>query len=543
MKKYFIFLVFWSFQILSAYPDTQDCADCCFSHRWVDITNVQEHHSNFNILLWVHTNFFNPEVNTSYNNCDLCDPYIGSSQIMLTNAINKWNSTYSYAKISNEGATSNSPVVNPYDGINIIGFQTSGEEQFFTEASVRLAKCSVHLPETAYNCNDDLVHIRPYVTNDGADISFNPYIKKFDEITSNEAFESDYPYYDLESVILHELGHFLGLCHPSSSDQSEVMHGTTYNAMIRRTLSGNDIQAIERLYGGNVQCDDFSSSGQVENIAENEGGNSSGGSGSGGSGSGGSGGSACRKAMPTIFDTETNSEFIKFIHKSGLVNKNVNILIRRIVQNHEKLMEILEGSKTEHSNTREKYHHLCSKLYPLFKGVYKEKKNLKVKEVHIRALLDFICELQNIIDLEQFAKEDLLVSDIENLKKSLPLLVDMYLNDAIIYFDHILDVSSIPNFDCNSSIGKTDPMVRGIVNIFYHDNVMNMSLINCKDSNYRLEVFDINGSVIFAENIDVFNSPFYQSISIATLLSGIYVAALYNKDGNILEKVVKFSKY
>lgn len=53
--------------------------------------------------------------------------------------------------------------------------------------------------------------------------------------------------YDIESVAVHELGHFLGL--PHSSGSNDVMQPSIGSGVQRRALSSGDISAIQGLYG------------------------------------------------------------------------------------------------------------------------------------------------------------------------------------------------------------------------------------------------------------------------------------------------------
>jgi len=54
---------------------------------------------------------------------------------------------------------------------------------------------------------------------------------------------------DLPSVVLHEIGHLLGLAH--TSDESAVMYPSIGPGMEKRELQQDDIQGIQSLYGSN----------------------------------------------------------------------------------------------------------------------------------------------------------------------------------------------------------------------------------------------------------------------------------------------------
>jgi Matrixin len=63
------------------------------------------------------------------------------------------------------------------------------------------------------------------------------------------------PVYDLQSIVTHELGHFMGLAHTEKSDSSITMY-SSYNSD-QRTLKEDDIRAICTVYKPNSKefCD------------------------------------------------------------------------------------------------------------------------------------------------------------------------------------------------------------------------------------------------------------------------------------------------
>lgn len=79
-----------------------------------------------------------------------------------------------------------------------------------------------------------------------ADLIFNFDKFHFDDYDKNPANTN---YIDFESVLVHELGHFLGLGHISTSEDSgSVMLPTLRKAETRRALSPGDIVRIRQLY-------------------------------------------------------------------------------------------------------------------------------------------------------------------------------------------------------------------------------------------------------------------------------------------------------
>lgn len=60
-----------------------------------------------------------------------------------------------------------------------------------------------------------------------------------------DALLSHYPVVDLETIVVHELGHLLGLDH--SADINAVMF-SSYNSKTKRTLNADDVAEIKRRY-------------------------------------------------------------------------------------------------------------------------------------------------------------------------------------------------------------------------------------------------------------------------------------------------------
>lgn len=79
-----------------------------------------------------------------------------------------------------------------------------------------------------------------YIQIDHADIMVN---------YANFSFSTDYGFgYDLQTVILHEMGHFLGLYHDSSSVDKSIMYPTISRFNANREPKDNDVNNIEGKY-------------------------------------------------------------------------------------------------------------------------------------------------------------------------------------------------------------------------------------------------------------------------------------------------------
>lgn len=79
-----------------------------------------------------------------------------------------------------------------------------------------------------------------YIQIDHADILVN---------YENFSFSTDYGFgYDLQTVVLHEMGHFLGLYHDTSSVQESIMYPTISRFNTNRAPKDKDINNIDNKY-------------------------------------------------------------------------------------------------------------------------------------------------------------------------------------------------------------------------------------------------------------------------------------------------------
>lgn len=96
-----------------------------------------------------------------------------------------------------------------------------------------------------------------YVNLTHADIIFN--YRDYNFSTANGGWWGSY---DLPTVLLHEMGHFLGLCHESSNNSIMAPY---YNGF-QQSLKDFDIRKIKGLYLNNTNVTSFSSANKLQAI-------------------------------------------------------------------------------------------------------------------------------------------------------------------------------------------------------------------------------------------------------------------------------------
>ncbi len=69
---------------------------------------------------------------------------------------------------------------------------------------------------------------------------------------TNTVTNTNYAYYDLPSVILHELGHLIGLQHTTSSTVGSIMYPSLAGGEKKRTLSTYDAASVRNLYNSST---------------------------------------------------------------------------------------------------------------------------------------------------------------------------------------------------------------------------------------------------------------------------------------------------
>jgi hypothetical protein len=129
-----------------------------------------------------------------------------------------------------------------YDGMNLITF---------TDASLPLGSSTIAATFSFYGPVFDSNNTIQYGTQE-ADIAFNT---TFDFSTSGESGK-----YDIQGVITHEIGHFLGLDH-AALVSSVMVPFSVPSQLDQRTLSYDDIAGVTEIYPKNVPP-----SGQIQGI-------------------------------------------------------------------------------------------------------------------------------------------------------------------------------------------------------------------------------------------------------------------------------------
>jgi hypothetical protein len=93
---------------------------------------------------------------------------------------------------------------------------------------------------TAYVAETQLVHYNyPITSSEETDINFNVSYPFADASINPNVF-------DVQTVILHEFGHLLGLDH--SSGTTPVMYGYTSVGLVKRSLTADDSYGLSQIY-------------------------------------------------------------------------------------------------------------------------------------------------------------------------------------------------------------------------------------------------------------------------------------------------------
>jgi predicted Zn-dependent protease len=157
----------------------------------------------------------------------------------LEQMMHQWNestSTYNFFKLS-ASTTANKEYA------SLSSFKSDGEMGIYRSDSWNPSLSSSALAITQYyGYRRNAGSSAEYVELSHADIILNyeDYNFTLDETDTN--------FYDFRTVILHELGHFIGLGHATDSSTDAIMLPTLSSSQVKRALSSHDTDNIRGLY-------------------------------------------------------------------------------------------------------------------------------------------------------------------------------------------------------------------------------------------------------------------------------------------------------
>ncbi|QQS29351.1 MAG: matrixin family metalloprotease [Sphingobacteriales bacterium] len=483
--------------------------DYCFNFRWVT-NNGEFHTQGFQIPYWVHSNlstyYLNPEP-------ECPNPSIGSGceinsnlfPISVAAAAMNWNNVGAYPWLQVQGITSATPIADQDDDTNIIGFDYT---QFVDNFEI-LAKCIIYQSEDAYLCSTNAPY-HPTILFKGFDIAINNNVK-WDVLEGSNETDIDYACYDFESVMLHEFGHALGLCHPAGANiNNDVMHGNIMNAQIRRTLSNLDAEALKALYPATPPyppCEIFRPDNGFDKGTKQSGNN-------------GGGGSICHYIPPGSFSTEATRE-MAFFWEQNLGN-NFNLLMRRFVQNTDALNDIFTSTDSRYDGVQNALDDLLIILTPLLEDSFAENDSVKITTAHINAVCCWIEEMLPMFDILDFHRESAFLLELKNLQKGLSALLDKDVRTALFDYDSISSFSGMGECVCSSSKRGFE---ENSLSVMMYEGRPWLRIYLEKEAKLQYHLFDLTGApVLVLHEGHLPTGVHLTEISSGTLKPGLYLA-------------------
>lgn len=262
-KLFFIILFFTRVPFIF----TQTLDDVRYEGRYVDLVNGKFYDSDFYITFYVHDN-----MNT----------ILGATQSTVSEMADLWNNVNgSYFNFNIQSGISAYPIVKdeyPDPQVRIIGaddpdnpilplFNASSSNK----ANRVAAKCYNHQFQDVLTCSQ---WYHPHIR--GGDIVFNG-TAPFKIFSMAECGDLELKKIELQSVILHELGHAAGILHHKNSSHSDVMHPKLFLGGLgckRSSLNSIDEFAIKRLYSedegttSSIPCSKFEPMSNEECVVE-----------------------------------------------------------------------------------------------------------------------------------------------------------------------------------------------------------------------------------------------------------------------------------
>ncbi len=150
----------------------------------------------------------------------------------------KWSAAANiqFVQVSDSGAAFNSSGANPPDTgqIRLGAFNISGNVGAVGYAPPPNGNTSLE-GDVLFNLNS---HFQIAAGNEGDAINYFP-----------DPFPDNFFKNDFEGLLLHEVGHALGLAHPAAGVQAVMSNDPAIYANINRILDADDVNGIQTLYG------------------------------------------------------------------------------------------------------------------------------------------------------------------------------------------------------------------------------------------------------------------------------------------------------
>ncbi|MBI4929157.1 MAG: hypothetical protein HY841_00220 [Bacteroidetes bacterium] len=232
-----------------------DLFDVQYAGRYVDLNNVKFYDADFYVTMNLHANLVTQMSPMWYSSPSGTE---GNPSNVITTAANQWNNiSGSFFNFTIDVSTlpTGFPILFDESGanpsnpeFNVIGVDNGTFFPEFDATNTQKNKLAVthrYFSETGLDCSN---WFAPRIR--GADIVINRYALWMlcgDSDCGTYGPSS----YDFRSAILHELGHVAGIKHHPPGVESDVMDGIVLKlGTCDRTLSGLDVFAMTRLYGG-----------------------------------------------------------------------------------------------------------------------------------------------------------------------------------------------------------------------------------------------------------------------------------------------------
>jgi hypothetical protein len=235
-------IVIVCFTLVTLCVKSQTLNNVEYHGRYIDVDNKAFYSNTFYVDFHMHENLF------SY--------FGGVSLIHLQEMAALWHQTGTYFRFNFIADAGEYPILNfeNYPQRNVIGADVQKEVYNFTfdpnkKKFSGLAMTRNWYRESTYDCNN---WYEPWFF--GADIIFNTGapIKIFNNYECNMGIKETK--YDFNSILLHELGHAMGIGHhPTAKKGIDVMYEEQIPGNCLKRLSLTDAYAAKRLYGEDLE--------------------------------------------------------------------------------------------------------------------------------------------------------------------------------------------------------------------------------------------------------------------------------------------------